>query len=611
MPNNPMGLTPDGSMDQPKGDISKLIDSLLKIQENSDIIKNILSEQNADIKKKAAVSVPKNPTVSNLQSFVNNLGVAVPAGFIMIHNDLIAMGAGGGGGETLESGLGKFLANLDIGEAFISLGTGLGLALVGAGAALAMAFRGLGEGLASALTGLGELAKGIGEGLGSALKGALEGLGALGEGLGRGLGAVLTGLGDLARGIGEGLGSAFKGFLEGLGDFAEGIGKGLGAAFKGFLEGLGDFVEGIGSAIGNVLLSLFSGIGELAKGLGEGIGSALSGLFSGVGELAKGIGEGLGEAIKGALEGLGALGKGIGEGFGSALSGAGDLFKGIGIGFGEALKGGGDALGAIAKGIGDGIADIFRGGGDAIATIIKAIKSNPAIDSLFDDEESNAKVSSNSDIVTLKVKGSKSVLKAYYANLIDELGFKLDEKDVLSGDLDKIKKKGWLGKAADALKNGVSYLGELAGGLLDGIFGGKNSPEDLGLSTSIDFTNAGIKSVVITGQKNVLTAYYSAMETAISNVNVKSGDMISYAKSAMKQAFDAMGSKTAESIQSNTQVIQSSFDDTRVRQAINGLSEIVMSIKTKLTEIGDKEPVVINQPTSGGGPSFDYSEIAE
>lgn len=669
MPTIPNGVNTEGAMNAPSSDISKLVDSLLNIEATVNKISVSFGAEDSDKKKKAAVTFGKTPTVNDMMKFTNNLGVAVPAGFVMLHNDLVKMGAGdeGGGGLSLDKSLAKlanaaagFVENLTpvglgvalgtglaiaaiplglglaaalvgagagLAVAFIGLGKGLGEALVGAGEALSTAFKGLGEGLASALTGLGELARGIGEGLGSVLKGALEGLGALGEGLGRGLGAVLSGLGDFAKGIGEGIGSALYGLMSGLGEFAKGIGEGLGAALEGLFSGLGEFAEGIGKGLGSILLGLFSGIGELAKGIGEGLGSALKGLLSGVADIAEGIGKGLGavmgataegigkgvgavikgtgDAIKGIGEGVGSVLKGtgdaaegIGKGIGSTLSGAGDLAKGIGEGLAAVVFAGGDAIGAIAKGIGEGVAEAFRGGGDAIATIIKAMKSNAAIDAIFNDEESNNAIANDSEVFDIKKKGTESVLKAYFASLVDSFGYEIKESDVQSGNLDKIKKKSGFG---EWLKGIVSDVGGALGGLISGVFsGGKGSTGEVDVTGGLNpYEDSRVKEALYAGNAGVLTAYYNQMIEAIEDVPTgRNSDMRSYATSAMQKAFESMGLKTAETIQSSTQVIQSSFDDSNIRIAINNLNNTVSEITVKLDKVIEKEPVIVN---AGGG----------
>lgn len=599
MANIPNGVNAEGAMNAPNDDISKLIDSLLKIETSIGSIKLSYESELIRQRQKETVSFGKQPTVNDMIKFTNNLGVAVPAGFVMLHNDLLKMGASGeatGSGDSLQGALAKlagagakFLGSLTVAGLGVALGTGLAIAaiplglglataLVGAGAGLSLAFRGIGEGIGSALSGLGDFAEKLGRGLGSALSG------------------LFSGIGELARGLGEGIGTAFLGLFSGVGELARGLGEGIGLALSGLFSGLGDLAEGIGRGFG-------AAMGATAEGIGKGVGAVLNG----AGDAVEGIGKGVGSV----LSGTGDAAEGIGKGIGSTLSGAGDLAKGIGEGLASVVFAGGDAIAAIVKGIGSGISEAFKGGGDAIATIIKALKSNVAIDAIFNDEESNNAIANDSEVFEIKKQGTASVLKAYFASLIDSFGYEISESDVKSGNLSNIKKKSGFG---EWLKGIVSDVGGALGGLISGVFsGGKGSTGEIDLSGGLDpFTDSNVQRALYSGTAGVLTAYYNQMVEAIEDVPIGYGsDMRAWAKSSMESAFKSMGLKTSESIQSTTQVIQSNFDDTKIRVTITNLSTIVDDIRNKLNTIEIGQPLVVNNLNNNGSSPIMATEIPE
>jgi len=83
-------------------DMQELIDILNKMSSKVSSLSENSNEQKESFKKNKSGSVSQSPTIADLKSYAGNLGLAVPAGFIMLHNDLEKLT----GKKGIESSLG-------------------------------------------------------------------------------------------------------------------------------------------------------------------------------------------------------------------------------------------------------------------------------------------------------------------------------------------------------------------------------------------------------------------------------------------------------------------------------------------------------------------------
>ncbi len=70
----PNGVTPDGSQSAKQDDISKLTELLINIDKSLSNLSDISTEEEKRGRQSRAMQVSKNPTVSDLIKFTNNLG---------------------------------------------------------------------------------------------------------------------------------------------------------------------------------------------------------------------------------------------------------------------------------------------------------------------------------------------------------------------------------------------------------------------------------------------------------------------------------------------------------------------------------------------------------
>lgn len=161
----PNGVTPNGSQSAGSDDISKLTEILLSIESSIKSISGNSDDDAKDKKRSKAMQVSRNTTVNDMIKFTNNLGLAVPAGFIMIHNDLeklLSSGSGGGGGlyAALAAAAGAAITG-----ALTAAGDAGAKLLTAGGDAVATGAKGIGEGISTAASGVGDAAVNVIEAL--------------------------------------------------------------------------------------------------------------------------------------------------------------------------------------------------------------------------------------------------------------------------------------------------------------------------------------------------------------------------------------------------------------------------------------------------------------
>lgn len=153
----PNGVTPNGSQSGAKDDISKLTELLINIDKSLSTMSKQAEDDSKDKKQAKSMTVSKNPTVADLIKFSNNLGLAVPAGFIMIHNDLEQLIENNGSkkGGSMWDALAEGLTGAIIGGIAALMAGGSDLIKAG-GEAVSTAAQGVGQAASGVLTSAGD-----------------------------------------------------------------------------------------------------------------------------------------------------------------------------------------------------------------------------------------------------------------------------------------------------------------------------------------------------------------------------------------------------------------------------------------------------------------------
>ena len=107
-------------------DMKKLIAVLTSIETKTSSLVDDEHVIASSFRRWSSGSIPTNPNVTDMKNYVGNLGLAIPAGFLMIHNDLAKLSNPVGIGST-NSG-----STTSAGDLFSTLLKGIGLGAVGA-----------------------------------------------------------------------------------------------------------------------------------------------------------------------------------------------------------------------------------------------------------------------------------------------------------------------------------------------------------------------------------------------------------------------------------------------------------------------------------------------
>ncbi len=107
-------------------DMKKLIDVLTVIEGRTSALAEDEHTIATSFRRWSNGSIPSAPNVTDMKNYVGNLGLAIPAGFLMIHNDLAKLSAPIGNSNFTAS------SSMSAGDLFGTLLKGIGLGAVGA-----------------------------------------------------------------------------------------------------------------------------------------------------------------------------------------------------------------------------------------------------------------------------------------------------------------------------------------------------------------------------------------------------------------------------------------------------------------------------------------------
>lgn len=472
-------------------DMKKLIDTLSSISNKVSTV--------ADSKSKGG-TIPSTPNVNDIKSYVGNLGLAVPAGFLMIHNDLekLAGGLATGGGASSKvtavssaisaatdlidhlkspAGFADILNNEEVNAKLAAEPSVYNIRLQGTLAYLKGYYNNLLENFGVKVDYVtGEITQG------PTIAGVFNDVG-------QGIGAMF---GNIIEGTMQGVDNVINKFdIEGDPD-VKAIRK------SGYIAYL--------KAYYNNLLSQF-GI-HIDYVTGEATEQAsFNSIFS---DLGSGIGNAFGKMVEGSLGGLqNAIANTQFEndeevksirrlGFITYLKG---YYNNLVSQFGITLDYENNTVSKKEKEVGDEVANWGSTIGTAIGNLF-----GDATDSLGKSLTTiigEASLNSDEEVKTVRKLGYITYLKAYYNNLVGEFGFRLNFDTMKAETKDK---NGW-----DKFKSAFGDVGTAIGNL----FGGITTSLGRGLSNTISDgvlnTDEDVKKVRKFGYITYLKGYYNSL----------------------------------------------------------------------------------------------------